>query len=193
MNKSKKAQDNTLRLVQAYNSEEAMQTHPWEIGDVYAYQFHSKKAKKYGIYNKYILFQKIDNDEWYDGFIFSRVHIYDRIYDQLPYGITDFGQLLPLDAPLPFFEGRAIRPLNMNAVLSMVKAKEYPEKHLTYICSFTDFPRTEKHQKMFADHPWKNLEEDWLCEYISMWQSYNYILKDNNQVIFLQQHNNSVY
>lgn len=145
-------------------------TNPWEIGDVYAYRFHSKKSKKYGMYNKYILFQKIDDDEWYDGFVFSRVHIYEKIYENLPvHGNIDFGRLLPIDIPDSSIEDEVIRPLNMNAVLSLIRAREYPCKYFTYICSFTDFTITPKYQKMFADHPWKNLEE-WLCEYIVMWQ-----------------------
>ena len=155
-------------------------TNPWKVGDIYAYRFHSKKATEYGIYNKYILFQKIDDDEWYEGFIFSRVHIYDKIYDKIPL-LEDIekSRLLPIDNPESFINGNAIWPLKFNAVLSLLEEHDYPEKYFSYLCNSLDFPQTPKYKKMFVEHPWKNLEK-WLCEYYVMWQKYEYNTTTNS-------------
>lgn len=157
---------------------------PWEIGDIYAYKFSSKYAKKYNIDGKYILFQKIDDTQWSDNYIFSRIHIYDKLYDCLPEekDITDI-RLLPIDNPLCYVENEPIWPLNINAVLTSINEKDYPKKNFTFISNSTIFPETPKYEKSFAEYPWKNLEK-WLCQYYILWQDYNYNLKNNH--VFLK-------
>lgn len=57
---------------------------PWNVGDVYAYEFHSDNAQKYGLIGKYILFQKIGNVSYYDGEVFSAIQVFDNIFDFVP-------------------------------------------------------------------------------------------------------------
>lgn len=55
---------------------------PWNVGDVYAYQFHTDFAKEKGLFGKYILFQKIGDTEWYSGWILSIIQVFDRVFDE---------------------------------------------------------------------------------------------------------------
>ena len=79
---------------------------PWNIGDVYAYKFHSETSKEFGLWGKYIPFQKIGNEEWCEGWILSRVQVYDKVFDEVPL-LSDLEQarILPLDRPDGFIIG----------------------------------------------------------------------------------------
>ena len=57
---------------------------PWNIGDVYAYQFHTKKAEEHGMYGKYILFQKVGDVEYYENNVYSVVQVFDCVFDNVP-------------------------------------------------------------------------------------------------------------
>lgn len=52
-------------------------TNPWNIGDVYAYQFHSKQATELGLSGKYILIQKLADIEYFENTIYSVVQVFD--------------------------------------------------------------------------------------------------------------------
>ena len=105
---------------------------PWNIGDIYAYQFYSEMSKEHGLYGKYIPFQKIADEEWYDGWILSRVQIYDKVFDELPTLFDLEGiRILPFDKPERFFPNgyNDDFPLHLNAVMIRYTNKEYPEKN----------------------------------------------------------------
>jgi hypothetical protein len=57
---------------------------PWNIGDVYAYQFHSKWSIEMDFFGKYILLQKTGDGKWYDEWILSKIQVFDKVFDQLP-------------------------------------------------------------------------------------------------------------
>ena len=67
---------------------------PWNIGDIYAYQFHSEKSEQMGLLGKYIPFQKLGDVEWCDGWILSRIQIYDRVFDQVIWMACEFFLLI---------------------------------------------------------------------------------------------------
>lgn len=57
----------------------------WKIGDVYAYKLTGEIAEKNPEYlNKYVVFQKIDEEEIYNGDVNPYVLIYDQIFEEIP-------------------------------------------------------------------------------------------------------------
>lgn len=73
---------------------------PWEIGDVYAYQFHTDIAEERGLNGKYILFRKVDNYNMYLEQVVSVVQVFDRVFDELPtVEVVDSIRVLPLVSP----------------------------------------------------------------------------------------------
>ena len=63
----------------------------WQIGDVYAYRFSKKKSKELDLLDKYILVQKIGEDDSYIS-TYPRIQIYSKVFDTLPETI-DFSVL----------------------------------------------------------------------------------------------------
>lgn len=76
---------------------------PWNINDIYAYQFNGEKAHQLGLFGKYILIQKIADQISYNDWIFSRIHVFDKIFDDIP-SITDIDNLRLLPLIEPFIE-----------------------------------------------------------------------------------------
>lgn len=150
---------------------------PWNIGDVYAYQFHSEDSKKRGLFGKYIPFQKIADEEWCDGWILSRVQMYDKVFDELPTLFDlDGVRILPFDNPdrFPPRGQNDYWPLAMSAVMILYKKRDYPEKYLTFIGNQPDTARMSRYCKSKTDYWWDNLEEEWLCLYYHAWSEYTY-------------------
>lgn len=58
---------------------------PWELNDIYAYQFHSESSKWNGTYGKYALLQKIGvQKNTYFNKLGMVVQIFDKYFDTLP-------------------------------------------------------------------------------------------------------------
>ena len=161
---------------------------PWNIGDIYAYQFHTKKATENGLCGKYILFQKIGDVEYYENVIFSVIQVFDYIFDFLPSldMIKDI-PILPLvcspaddDSPsdvasyLPSFEWY------MKATMLYAKMTDYPQKHLTFI-GRQFFPEMFFSGNDHTDFFWhKNRMEDWLVEYYLSWKNFKHLRTDKD-------------
>ncbi|NMC56645.1 MAG: hypothetical protein GYA50_05440 [Eubacteriaceae bacterium] len=150
---------------------------PWNIGDIYAYQFHSELSKETGLFGKYITFQKIADEEWGYGEIYSRVQMYDKVFDVLP-ALRDLDgiRILPFDNPdrFPPRGQNDYWPLNMNGVMIPYKKRDYPGKYLAFIGNQPDNANMPRSYKSLASHYWENLEEDWLCVYYQAWREYTY-------------------
>lgn len=155
---------------------------PWNIGDIYAYQFHTDIATENGMYGHYILFQKVGDSKWYDGFEHSVVQVFDKVFETLPTSdeINDI-RVLPLTFP------KKVDSYNVNSddyipsfahylIARMIRYKKnhYPEKHLTYVgnlpvsvdCSLAGD---------FSENYWdKNGLDDWLINYYNAWQGVEY-------------------
>lgn len=119
-------------------------TNPWNVGDVYAYQFHTDYAKKKGIYGKYILFHKLDDKIYYldkKEPLCSVVCVYNRIFNQLPSIDTIEGlQMLPsfsLDGDeniselvnngFPSFEFYQI------SIMILYRKHDFPEEYMYFV------------------------------------------------------------
>jgi hypothetical protein len=161
---------------------------PWDIGDIYAYKFHSELSKDIGLFGKYILFQKIADEKWSDGWILSRVQMYDKVFDEVP-NLRDLRgvRLLPMDDPnrFPPRGQNDYWPLNMNAVMVRYKKRDYPEKHLTFIGNQPDNADMPRYYKAFSEYWWDGLEEQWLCAYYQAWREYKYEIKDGKSYVRL--------
>lgn len=147
---------------------------PWEIGDVYAYRFSTECAKEKGLYGKYILMQKIGDVEGCNQLTFSRIYIYDKLFDEIPtISAIKNVRLLPIDTPQRTAETLYDFPLNMNAIMDFYKKSEYPEKRLTYLGNAEVEIETPCYISR-AYYGWYRLEENWLCSFYLQWRTKTY-------------------
>ncbi len=56
----------------------------WKLGDIFAYQLVSKKSEDFGVFNKYLIFQKVGESEVYPKKIIPIIRVSKRIYDDIP-------------------------------------------------------------------------------------------------------------
>lgn len=155
---------------------------PWNVGDVYAYQFHTELAAEHGLLGKFILFQKVGNVEYYKDRVYSVVQIFNKVFEILPDldGIENI-QILPQVSP-PGINGcpRKISSYApsfewfLKSTMLYEKASHYPKKFFTFIgnkavaeikCSgnsFTDFMLT------------KDGMEEWLIDFYCSWKDLEY-------------------
>lgn len=160
---------------------------PWNIGDVYAYQFNSMLSKDLGLYGKYIAFQKIENVEWCDGVLCSRVQIYDKIFSKIPNLDSLNGvRILPVDIPERFIcNTKPDIPFCLNVVLIRYDKKDYPMKSFTFIGNYPDYERMPIVHPNHSNEDWENLEE-WLCLYYQAWCNYQYSINGDNTYVMLK-------
>ena len=118
---------------------------PWELNDIYAYQFRSEFSKWNGTYGKYALLQKIGTQRiTYFNKLGMVVQIFDKYFDTLP-TVDDIWKyrILPFDLPnrADIFEdwrtsrGALVkhRPVLMNALMAAHSVRGYPKSSLIYI------------------------------------------------------------
>ena len=158
------------------------QKNPWNVGDIYAYKFHSKLAKENGMNNKFIIFQKIGNVEYYKDNTFSLVQIYDKIFDELP-KISEIREtrILPLISP-PGVDGT---PTNlkdfvpsfeyfMKATMIYNKPSDYPKNYFYFIGN-KSIERKNYLGNDATDFYWQqNGMEEWLIDYYTKWKNVKY-------------------
>lgn len=156
---------------------------PGNVGDYYAYRFHSKKAKEKGIYGKYIVLQKIGNiNEW--GFCLTQFEGYNKLFDYVPTieEVKDVELLVfddydvhrkKLEKGFTSFDEQYYYPLSN--VFTIENAKDYEEllrlkKNLTYMGNGPVRPNR------------KVLYLSWCCVYLFGEGVYiNYLLSAKNQ------------
>ena len=156
---------------------------PWEIGDVYAYRFSTEYAKEQGLYGKYILMQKIGDAEGCNQLMFSRIHIFDMLFDEIP-AISEIRglRILPIDTPHRTAETLHVFPLNMNAIMDFYKKSEYPEKRLTFLGNAEIEIKTPCYSNR-AYYGWYRLEENWLCSFYLQWRTKSYRQENDNYMV----------
>ena len=155
---------------------------PWNVGDIYAYQFHTEYSKELGLLDKYILLQKIGDIEVDKNKINSIVQVYDRVYETIP-SMEEVvkARILPLALP-PGVEWMPKRKEDyvpsfdscLRTVLKYEKKGDYPKNHLYYIgnttCTHIDYQWNQ-----VSDFYWdKDGMDEWLCEYYMQWQNVEY-------------------
>lgn len=154
-------------------------TNPWDIGDIYAYQFHTKKALEMNLGGKYILFQKIGDVEYYENKIYSVVQIFDRIFDYIPENedIKDV-KILPLiyapgDKWMPKSIEKYMYPFDTykRAIMIYQKKLDYPKNYFSFVGNHTIIEK-EYSSKNCSDFFWqKGGMEEWLIEYYFSWKN----------------------
>ena len=158
---------------------------PWNAGDVYAYCFHSEEAKDQGLYGKYILLQKIQDNNFF-GDTLSLIQVYDKLYDEIPTNIRlEHIRLLPFSLPktfMPTGRNTSSPKLAMCAVLAMDKKQHYPHKHLTYICNIPVSGKLYNRVSWGFLFDWKRIEHT-LLFYYPLWQGYAYELLENESIV----------
>jgi len=140
----------------------------WDIGDVYAYQFHTEESKKYGVYEKYMVLQKIGADSQFsEDDVVMRVHVFDKLFDSVPSmdDLCDI-RLLPLDSLL------AKQELRMSSWLQLHKKKEYPVDRLTYIGNMEIPANNLRYQIWRSNGYWDSIER-WGI-YFQRWHGIEY-------------------
>jgi len=141
----------------------------WNIGDVYAYKFHTDEAKKYGLFERYLAIQKIAEDLTGEELV-MRVHLFDKAFDKIP-TLEDLKgvRLLPLDYPHSL---RADIGLYMSKQPKLIKKKEYPEEYLFYIGNMEPPANLAKPNIYISDEDWYFIES-W-GQYFQVWQGIEY-------------------
>jgi hypothetical protein len=155
---------------------------PWNVGDIFAYQFHTKLADEHGLLGKFILFQKVGDVEYYKDRWYSVVQIFDKVFEMLPeLNNLEHVRILPQVSP-PGINGcpseiRCYIPSFqwfLKATMLYEKKAHYPKKYFTFIgnkqitevvCSgndCTEFLLT------------KDGMEEWLIDFYLLWKNVEY-------------------
>ena len=156
---------------------------PWNVGDVYAYMFHSSIAVERGVYGKYILFQKIGDIEWYDNITLSIVQVYNKVFDFFPeISVIHDIPLLPLvssdiiNLKLAESEDDYKKYFNrfFKAIMNYSKKRNYPKKYFTFVGnSFVKNIKYDYTQCTELDWHMNDMDK-WLSSFYLEWQSVNY-------------------
>ena len=143
---------------------------PWNLHDVYAYQFHDEKSKENGFFGKYMLIQKIGEGRHYERKkLFMHIHVVDHVFDTLP-KLDDITKcrILPLD-DLKFIEKRGFKTIG---IIPIDKPSEYPAKHLTFLGSMPG-PANRDISGWIQSISWFGMEY-FLSHYYQFWQGREY-------------------
>lgn len=155
-------------------------TNPWNIGDVYAYQFHSKQATELGLSGKYILIQKLADIEYFENTIYSVVQVFDRVFDSMPnLAMIEGVRILPLvDAAEVCGTSDNLADINsslewyMKAIMNYYKIREYPKKYMTFIGNIT-ISEINCQWNSCTEFYWDELEDRLVGYYLS-WRNVIY-------------------
>lgn len=142
----------------------------WNVNDVFAYRFNGKDAEEQGFGGKYMLLQKIgDGVERTSQKLMMRVHVLDRIFDELPtLDDLDGARILPLDFPERVNMNKD--PVWMSALMFVFKKSEYPAKHLTFIGNRKGPANNGINNR---DLTWGDIDT-WLYEFHQLWRGVEY-------------------
>ena len=145
-------------------------TNPWNIYDVYAYQCHGKYAVKYGIEGKYIVLHKIGEDvPRYGADITMRLQVFDKLFDAIPtLEQLKNVRILPLDSPKRVSLER--EPIWMNGLFVIPKKSHYPKKYLTYIGNCTEPANNMINTNTMT---WWNLDDSFVY-FHNLWKKVQY-------------------
>lgn len=155
----------------------AFDRNPWNVGDLYAYRFHSQKSQNFDLYGKYIVFQKIGNALSYDNLTFSVVQIFNKVYSSCPSlenleGVDILPLVYPpniggtpssIDEYIPSFSWFT------KSIMILEKPTAYPKKYLSFIGN------TALTNKMYCGNEFQDMfwaandMEDWIIDYYIEW------------------------
>ena len=155
---------------------------PWVVGDIFAYQFHSRKAYTHELLGKYILFQKLSDVEYYKDTYFSVIQVYDKVFDMLP-SLADIEnvRILPL-VPPPGVNGTYCHIQQyipsfgwfLKSTMIYDRKTDYPQKYLTFVGN-QRLPKNNFLANEFTSFFWeKDGMEDWLIDFYLQWRDVVY-------------------
>ena len=84
---------NSLQPPEKKISQYRLYTCEWKIGDVFAYQLESDLAKEKGLFGRYFLIQKVDEDVWHPGHIVPIAYIKITDDETLPTSVEEYDRL----------------------------------------------------------------------------------------------------
>ena len=174
----------------------------WNVGDVFAYRLESDLTKERGLWGRYFLIQKVDEDTWYPGHIVTIVYVKITRDENLPANIDEYNQLEYVQTSFTKYEHRfwpidGRRPQQDVAEKSKMKYEvdEYgylPEFRITllntskkaipsnliFIGNFANFipPKCEfiPHAKInISNVSWKKFDETFETKMIKRYCGYN--------------------
>lgn len=174
----------------------------WSIGDVFAYKLESELAKEKGLYGKFILIRKIDENTWFPGHTVPIVYIKITESDRLPANIDEYNheeyiqtgstryenRFLPIDARRAQQDIEEKSKLIYNVdefgylpqfrVTLINTSKKIIPKKLIYLGNFKDSlpPQIEfiPHSKAnIKPIMWKNFDKTFESEIISCYFGFN--------------------
>lgn len=172
---------------------------PWNVGDVYVYQFHSEESKEIGLYGKYVAIQKIRDDEWVDNIMCSRIQVFDKIFDSIPkLSDIDNVSIFPYDNIERFLsqdnitvfsledfienDERVIFPLCLNLLMIRDKYSDYKEKYFEYIGNMKDKFNYPIPCIYRSNYYWDEFESCF-CFYYNQWKKHDYEIYEDSFVI----------
>lgn len=85
----------------------------WKLGDVFAYRLESELAKSKGLYGRYFLIQKVDEDIWYPGHIVPIVYVKITNNSILPSNAEEYNRLEYVQTWFTKYEDRFL-PIDMS-------------------------------------------------------------------------------
>jgi len=143
----------------------------WAMNDVYAYRFPEGVESCAHLAGKYMVLQKMGEGEYVDLGIRMRVHIFNRVFDQLPtLEELDGAPLLPLMGRIE--HGREL--LIMSSFMSLWRKKDYPKEAMTFLGNRpAPINKLAYKSDYVASLSWRNIYE-WLAEYYDAWKDGRY-------------------
>lgn len=144
---------------------------PWNLYDVYAYQFHGKESEERGVAGKYMVLQKIGEGIPFTNLktVVMRLQVFDRIFDELP-SLDDLNnvRLLPLDFPTRVDFKR--NPIWMSGLFDIGKKALYQSEYLIYLGNFVGPSNNMMNKHVLL---WENNDEN-LYHFHSLWKNISY-------------------
>lgn len=174
LQKLKSRLNSPMQKRKKFRKPEPFISNPWEIGDVYAYKFHTEDSKKWGVSGKYIVLQKVGNILYYDDFFLSVIQVFDCVFDELP-SIKDIQnvRLLPL-TPRPYEHYYPNFEHFLCCDMLYFSKKDYEEDYFYHIgrTSITEEEQFNKEHNC-SELSWYDIS-DCLSQMYSVWHGVEY-------------------
>lgn len=140
-------------------------TNPGDLGDVYAYRFHTQYAEKFDLKGKYILFQKV-GDASFGGGPNSVIQFYNKAFDEVP----DIDMVSQLSVLPLCYKNTSSPPdsMYMRALMAITGSRQYPKKHITFVGNLY-VEKIDFHHSQFKMFFWDTKTEEWLGEFYTDW------------------------
>jgi hypothetical protein len=156
---------------------------PWNVGDLYAYQFNTDIAKERGVWGKYIVFQKVGNAPWCDGKVFSIIQVFDQLFDSIPVrGDIEGIRILPLiDSSIRELKRREtkedyIKYFNryLKACMIYQKKHHYPKAYF-YFTGNQPVSDVGYHHSQYTEASWEKEDlDEWISDFYLQWKNIEY-------------------